>query len=82
MAVNRLSRIMGAYTSDSIFSIDLAGAVLRQGSFVKKMHNLRWTEPEYFEGPEDEIVLQHSVARYHACVNHGFENDCILRIVV
>ncbi|KZP04393.1 hypothetical protein FIBSPDRAFT_767494 [Athelia psychrophila] len=61
-----LKRIMGAYSSDSIASIDLVGAVLRQGSFVEKMHDLRWTEQGYFDGPEDQVVLQHSVARYHA----------------
>ncbi|KZP11436.1 hypothetical protein FIBSPDRAFT_800291 [Athelia psychrophila] len=61
-----LSRIMSAYTDDSIFSVDLVGAVLRQGSFVRKMHDMRWTEPGYFDGPEDEVVLQHCVARYHA----------------
>lgn len=59
---------MGAYSSDSIASIDLVGAVLRQGSFVEKMHDLRWTEQGYFDGPEDQVVLQHSVARYHAYV--------------
>ncbi|KAF7974265.1 hypothetical protein HWV62_13052 [Athelia sp. TMB] len=61
-----LSRIMGAYTNDSIFSIDLVGAVLRQGSFIKKMQHLRWTEQGFFDGPDDEVVLQHCVARYHA----------------
>ncbi|KZP09938.1 hypothetical protein FIBSPDRAFT_759154, partial [Athelia psychrophila] len=61
--------IMGAYTDDSIFSIDLVGAVLRQGSFVKKMQVLRWTEPGFFHDPEDEVVLQHSVARYHRFID-------------
>lgn len=61
-----LTRIMSAYTDDSLFSIDLVGAVLRQGSFVAKMHDLRWTETGFFDNPEDEVVLQHSVARYHA----------------
>jgi hypothetical protein len=80
---------MSAYMGDSIFSIDLTGAVspialflccvsaltrlllqvLRQGSFVKKMHDLRWMEPSYFDSEDDEVVLQHSVARYHAFVS-------------
>jgi hypothetical protein len=35
---------------------------------VKKMHALRWTEPGFFETSEDEIALQHGIARYHAFV--------------
>jgi hypothetical protein len=35
---------------------------------VHKMHALRWTEPDYFETREDEIALQHAIARYHAFV--------------
>lgn len=57
---------MSAYTDDRLFSIDLVGAVLRQGSFVRKMHDLRWTEPGFFDAPEDEVILKHSIARYHA----------------
>jgi hypothetical protein len=40
--------------------------VLRQGSFVKKMHGLLWTQPDFFESQEDEVALQHAIARYHA----------------
>lgn len=43
--------------------------VLRQGSFVAKMHNLRWTEPRFFDNREDEVALQHAIARYHAFVH-------------
>jgi hypothetical protein len=46
--------------------------VLRQGSFVKKLHALRWTEPDFFETSEDEIALQHAIARYHAFVLESF----------
>ncbi|KAG5642977.1 hypothetical protein DXG03_001825 [Asterophora parasitica] len=63
---NLLKRILSAYTDGEIFSVDLAGAVLRQGSFVKKMHDLHWTEPHFFDSQEDEVALQHSIARYHA----------------
>lgn len=38
--------------------------VLRQGTFVQKMHDLGWTRPGRFDG--DEILLQRCVARYHA----------------
>ncbi|KAG2145431.1 uncharacterized protein EDB93DRAFT_504192 [Suillus bovinus] len=63
------SKIMGAYTDDRVFSLDLVGAVLRQASFVNKMVNLGWTEPGYFANEVDTIALQHCVARYHAFLN-------------
>lgn len=31
-----------------------------------KMYNLAWTQPNFFAQPEDEVALQHAVARYHA----------------
>ncbi|KAK0243464.1 hypothetical protein EDD85DRAFT_762579 [Armillaria nabsnona] len=64
-----LSRIMSAYEDDKIFSLDLIGAVLRQGSFVDKMHKLGWTEPNFFSSSEDEVALKHCTARYHAFLN-------------
>jgi hypothetical protein len=42
--------------------------VLSQESFVAKMHALGWTEPGNFHGTDNEIVLQHAIARYHAYV--------------
>ncbi|KAH0835046.1 hypothetical protein J3R83DRAFT_10783 [Lanmaoa asiatica] len=59
-------RIQSAYIDDRPFSIDLVGAVLRQGSFVGKMVDLGWTDPEFFADEEEMVVLQHCVARYHA----------------
>ncbi|KAG1876823.1 hypothetical protein C8R48DRAFT_591090 [Suillus tomentosus] len=63
------NKVMGAYTDDRVFSLDLVGAVLRQASFVKKMVNLGWTEPGYFANEVDAVALQHCVARYHAFLN-------------
>jgi len=40
--------------------------VLRQGEFVKKMHNFGWTRPGYFARFDDELALHHALARYHA----------------
>ncbi|KAI0792010.1 hypothetical protein C8Q75DRAFT_805056 [Abortiporus biennis] len=62
----RAHRILSAYTDDRPFSIELVGAILRQGSFIDKMHSFAWTEPGYFDDKVDETVLQHSIARYHA----------------
>ncbi|KAF8191589.1 hypothetical protein K438DRAFT_1591187 [Mycena galopus ATCC 62051] len=68
-----INRIMSAYVDDKIFSVELVGAathhpiqILRQGSFVTKMHKLQWTKPGFFDSAEDEIALQHAIARYHA----------------
>ena len=61
-------RILSAYFDDRPFSIDLVGAVIRQGSFVDKMDHLGWTTPNYFNEKEDEVVRIHSIARYHAYV--------------
>ncbi|KAG6841229.1 hypothetical protein C0991_000676, partial [Blastosporella zonata] len=61
-----ITRIISAYQNDYMFSVELIGAVVRQGSFVKKMHELQWTQPHFFDSSEDEVALQHSIARYHA----------------
>ncbi|KAG6329438.1 hypothetical protein ID866_9651 [Astraeus odoratus] len=65
-----MRRVLGAYMDDRIFSLDLIGAVsvLRQSSFVQKMHDLGWTQPDFFDSEEDVVVLQHCIARYQACV--------------
>ncbi|KAF8655057.1 hypothetical protein AX16_003258 [Volvariella volvacea WC 439] len=62
----RRFRIMCAYTDDKPFSLDLVGAVLRQSSFIQKMVDLGWANIGYFDNPEDALVLQHAIARYHA----------------
>jgi hypothetical protein len=64
----RSLRILSAYTDDHPFSLDLVGAVVRQGLFIDKMHDFGWTEPFAFDREEDEVVLVHCIARYHAYV--------------
>ncbi|TCD60359.1 hypothetical protein EIP91_010319 [Steccherinum ochraceum] len=73
----RINRIMRAYTDDRPFSVDLVGAVIRQGSFVDKMHAFGWTEPKYFDNAVDEVVIVHAVARYHAFLDllHSVPNS-------
>lgn len=34
---------------------------------MKKMHDLGWTDPQTFSDANEENVLQHALARYHAC---------------
>lgn len=57
---------MYAYSHGGLASLDLVGAVLRQGSFVEKMVEMEWTEPHRFEDPNQVIPLIRSIARYHA----------------
>jgi len=66
MRAPMLRRILGAYSDGQPFSVELVGAVLRQGSFVDKMDSLGWTKPDFFSSKEDQVVLHHCVARYHA----------------
>jgi len=47
-------------------SLDLVGAVLRQGTFVEKMVRMEWTRPGRFDHSRDSAPLVRSVARYHA----------------
>ncbi|KAG6805310.1 hypothetical protein H0H92_015894, partial [Tricholoma furcatifolium] len=60
---------MSAYQDGYPYSVELVGAVIRQGSFLKKMHDLQWTQPHFFDSKEDEVALQHAIARYHAFLN-------------
>ncbi|KAJ7084822.1 hypothetical protein B0H15DRAFT_847725 [Mycena belliarum] len=61
-----IGRVLSAYVDDKMFSVELVGAILRQGSFVAKMYDLQWTQPGFFDSTEDEVALQHAIARYHA----------------
>ncbi|KAF5334224.1 hypothetical protein D9611_014332 [Ephemerocybe angulata] len=61
-----LGRIMSAHSTSMPYSVELVGAVLRQRSFVKKMVDLGWTRPGYFDKEDDELALRHAIARYHA----------------
>ncbi|KAG8809140.1 hypothetical protein FRC17_003598 [Serendipita sp. 399] len=47
-------------------SLDLVGAVLRQGSFIQKMAELGWTRPGRFDLVKESAPLVRSIARYHA----------------
>lgn len=62
----RVKRVTGAYIDDRPFSVELVGAVIRQCSFIDKMTEFGWTPAGAFDQPEDEVVLHHAIARYHA----------------
>ena len=72
---SRAQRVLLAYTDDRVFSVDLVGAVIRQCAFVDKMYNFGWTEPGYFDHKDDELVLVHSIARYHAYVKFHYRGN-------
>ncbi|KAF9535191.1 hypothetical protein CPB83DRAFT_924921 [Crepidotus variabilis] len=61
-----LMKVFSAYGSEKPYSVELVGAVLRQESFVRKMYDLGWTRPGFFDDSLDELALQHALARYHA----------------
>lgn len=61
-----LGRVMSAHATPMVYSVELVGAVLRQGTFVQKMADLQWTKEGFFDKEEDELALQHAIARYHA----------------
>lgn len=56
--------ILRHYGFPGPFSMELTGAVMRQGGFIQKMVNMGWTIPDRFS--EDPTPLVRSVARYHA----------------
>ncbi|KAI0091543.1 hypothetical protein BDY19DRAFT_1030884 [Irpex rosettiformis] len=62
----RINHILSAYVSDRPFSVELVGAILRQGSFIHKIHQLGWTVQDRFHDEEESVVLEHAIARYHA----------------
>ena len=62
----RIQRLTIAYSGAGLASLDLVGAVLRQGTFVEKMVRMGWTRPGRFDHSRDLAPLVRSVARYHA----------------
>lgn len=54
---------MSAYTDDRPFSVELVGAIVRQGSFIDNVHGLGWTASRLFDYNDD--ILTHAVFRYH-----------------
>ena len=42
--------------------------MIRQGTFIAKMHAFGWTAPGYFDSAADATALAHAITRYHAYV--------------
>ncbi|GAA5858865.1 hypothetical protein JCM8547_007132 [Rhodosporidiobolus lusitaniae] len=62
-----INKILSCYTRGEAFSLDLAMAALRQGTFIEKVHDLGWLHPDCFK--EDDSLLKRSVARYHGFID-------------
>ena len=58
--------MFACYETEYPFSVELTGAVLRQGRFIKKMVKLGWTQKETVEREGSLEPLTRAVARYHA----------------
>ncbi|QRW11330.1 dammaradiene synthase [Ceratobasidium sp. AG-Ba] len=61
----QVTRILSYYRASNYpFSIELCGAILRQGSFIDKMVGFGWTEPRTFD--EEPAIPLRCIARYSA----------------
>ncbi|KAF8603071.1 hypothetical protein BDV93DRAFT_178907 [Ceratobasidium sp. AG-I] len=64
-AMQQVTRILSYYRSPNYpFSIELCGAILRQGYFIDKMVNMGWAEPHTFD--DDPLTLIRCISRYNA----------------
>ena len=65
-----IRRMMSSYwENSSIFSLDLVGAVIRQSSFVEKMHNIDWIHSPAVESTMTRLITKYE--RYFAILrNH------------
>lgn len=72
--VHRIQRIVVSYSHAGLASIDLVGAILRQGSFITKMVGMGWTQPGRFNNAGDLAPLVRSIARYHAFLDLMSQN--------
>jgi hypothetical protein len=56
------------WDNSSVFGIDLVGAVLRQGTFVQKMHKLDW-----LHSPNVMSTVQRLIVKYHRFIRLAAE---------
>lgn len=60
-----IRKMMSRYwENSSIFSLDLIGAVIRQGTFVEKMHSIDWIHSPALSSTEERITEKYK--RYFA----------------
>ncbi|KIM24605.1 hypothetical protein M408DRAFT_26897 [Serendipita vermifera MAFF 305830] len=61
-----VQRILGAYNNAGYASLDLVGAVIRQGSFVKAIEGLGWLNARRFTSGRTQAPLFQAISRYHS----------------
>ena len=55
-----IRRMMSAYwDNSSIFSMDLVGAVIRQGTFVQKMHDIDWLHSPSLRSTMGRLIVKY-----------------------
>ena len=55
-----IRRMMSRYWNNSSpFALDLVGAVIRQGSFVEKMHNIDWLHSPALRGTMKRLIVRY-----------------------
>lgn len=58
---NAIRRVMSRYWfNSSPFALDLSGAVIRQGSFVEKMHNIDWLHSPALTSTVERLIVKYS----------------------
>lgn len=56
-----IRRMMACYwDNSSIFSLDLVGAVIRQGSFIEKMHAIDWLHSPSIRSTMNRLIIKYS----------------------
>ena len=69
-------RMMSRYwTNSSPFALDLVGAVIRQASFVEKMHNIDW-----LHSPALPSTMRRLIVKYERFVGIMASHDCDMAV--
>jgi hypothetical protein len=61
-----VARVVAAYATNGLASINLVGAVLRQSLFISKMNEMGWSRPGKIAQDQEAANLVRAIVRYHA----------------
>ncbi len=67
------------WDNSSPFALDLVGAVIRQGSFIEKMHNIDWLHSPALPSTMKRLLVKYQ--RFVTIMKDSceFTSDCTLR---